>query len=120
MAVKLNGRAYSHAQELIERGDIVNDEEDCGASISPPRSRRTDSSNSTASPSMASGIWALTPSRAKTTRVTTSFPMVISKKYTDAESSPPNRERDSISTRRSRARQHTCTACSMRWHATPR
>ena len=26
MAVKLNGRAYSHAQELVERGDFVNDQ----------------------------------------------------------------------------------------------
>jgi len=26
VAVKLNGRAYSHAQELVERGDFVNDQ----------------------------------------------------------------------------------------------
>jgi len=35
MAVKLNGRAYSHARELIERGDFVNDEKDMWSEHQP-------------------------------------------------------------------------------------
>ena len=35
MAVKLNGRAYSHARELIEGGDFVNDEKDMWSEHQP-------------------------------------------------------------------------------------
>lgn len=120
MAVKLNGRAYSHARELIERGDFVNDEKDMWSEHQPSTKQENRFLEQHGFAEYGKWYLGIDSEQDEDNKGHYKFPYGDFEKYTDAESCPPNHERDSISTGRSRARQRTCMACSMRCHATSR